>query len=85
MELLREWQPERVAPLEALMDWVEDEAVVEVVRVEAQAHPVVHLELALAQGEARAHPVVEVVVAEERPQQRWARPTRSVREVKRKR
>jgi hypothetical protein len=63
---------------------VEDEAVGEVVRVEAQAHPVVHLELALAQGEARAHPVVEVV-AEERPQQRWARPTRSVREVKRKR
>ena len=36
MELLREWQPERVAPLEAEADWVEAEAVLEVARLEAQ-------------------------------------------------
>jgi len=50
MELLREWQRERAEPLVASMDWVEDEVVLEVGRVEAQplvALPVVLPELDL--------------------------------------
>lgn len=49
MELPREWQPERVVPMGALMDWVEDEAVhleVQLARVEVQP-PVVLLEQVL--------------------------------------
>ena len=45
MELLREWRPEQVVPLEALMDWVEDVVRLELARAEAQP-PVAHLELA---------------------------------------
>ena len=107
-------------PLGALMDWVEAEAVLEVARVEAQAHRavarrVVHLELArvevgpadravhqaLARVEAQPwDPTYRVirkypprteawepqvrVVAEAR-QLPWARRTRPVRTVKKKR
>ena len=69
------------------MDWVEDEAVLELVRAEALHRvPDRVLDLALAQDEAPADPVVVVlVVAEERLQQPWAHRTRSVREVKRRR
>ena len=94
------------------MDWVEDVAVLEVARVEAQLPtvplevarvevqlPVVHLKLARAEAppwdptyrvirkypprtEAWA-PLVQVV--DEAHQQPWARRTKSVREVKKKR
>ena len=103
MELLREWQRERVVPLVASMDWVEDVAVLEVARVEAQP-PVVHLELPRAEVDPAAvrpwgptyrvirrypppteawEPLVRVVA--EARQQPWARRTRPVRTVKRKR
>ena len=129
MELLREWQPERVVPMAALMDWVEDEAVhLELARVEVQppvvrlVAPVAHLErvrvrlLEAARAEVLADRVVQPelaraeaqpwdptyrvirrypprteaweplvrVVAEAR-QQPWARRTRPVRTVKKKR
>ena len=101
-------------PLVASMDWVEDVAVLEVARVEAQP-PVVHLEVARAEvglvdravrpelerAEAPPwdptyrvirkypprteawEPLVQVVA--EARQQPWARRTRLVRTVKRKR
>ena len=68
MELLREWQPERAVPPEALMDWVEDVAVLEVARVEAQppvARLVAHLEVARAEAQPLvAHPEAARVEAQ---------------------